>query len=411
MRNDSRKVVKLAAASGLIPAPLPTRLLPVRPNVMAFRRQQRATNPYPETYRGTRGSYTLPQAQWPPEIREAWQEYRTRCGMRIRETTFRVYLTQMRMYMGYHVNICGKTPTLKDLFDVAQLTEFVLWHAARMGRTLSVKGCHVAVMIATMAKVLDDPAQHRLADFRRSLKVPTPVHIKRNHWVSLAQLEAVAESCLAAGRAPLIPDGKGSRFPGTFRAIRFQHGLILKLLVRIPLRQRNVREMQLDKHLYKDPQTGHWQLHFAGDDLKIGHRGGRVNEYNVNLSVDTEGLVPVLEEFLRVYRPKLPNAQTSPFLFLGRNGIPYSNRTLHLALSEVVAMGTGQRFYPHLIRTIWATEYLTPKKATDDEVPDWTTAAVMLGDKVATVMARYHDQVDQAHHPKAKAFVAKAIQG
>ena len=52
-----------------------------------------------------------------------------------------------------------------------------------MGRTLSVQGRQVAIMIATMAKVLDDPAQHKLADFRRSLKVPTPVHNKRNHCV------------------------------------------------------------------------------------------------------------------------------------------------------------------------------------------------------------------------------------
>ena len=75
-----------------------------------------------------------------------------------------------------------------------------------------------------MAKVLDDPAQHKLADFRRSLKVPTPVHNKRNHWVSLATLEAVAEACLAEGRAPLIPAGKVSRFPGAQRAAAFNAG-------------------------------------------------------------------------------------------------------------------------------------------------------------------------------------------
>ena len=43
--------------------------------------------------------------------------------------------------------------------------------------------------------------------------------------------------------------------------------------------------------------------------------------------------------------------------------------------------------------------------------PDWITAAVMLGDKVSTVMARYHDLVDQPHHDKAKAFLADALKG
>ena len=166
VRNDIRKVFTLAAASGLLSVPLAERLLPVRPNLMAFRRQQLETNPYPETYRyNNRVSYTLPQAQWPPEIQDAWHEYRTRCGVRIRETSFASYLTQMRMYLGYFVNVQGFTPTLDDLFDRANLTTFVRWHAARMGRTLSVQGRQVAIMIATMAKVLEHPAEHKLADF------------------------------------------------------------------------------------------------------------------------------------------------------------------------------------------------------------------------------------------------------
>jgi hypothetical protein len=61
VRNDIRKVFTLAAASGLLPVPLPERLLPVRPNLMVFRRQQLETNPYPETYRyHNRVSYILP---------------------------------------------------------------------------------------------------------------------------------------------------------------------------------------------------------------------------------------------------------------------------------------------------------------------------------------------------------------
>jgi site-specific recombinase XerC len=402
VRNDIRKVFKLAEASGLLQASLPERLLPVRPNLMAFRRQQLETNPYPETYRYHGVAYTLPQTAWPPAIAQAWQEYRTRCGVRIRETSFASYLIQMRMYLGYFVNVQGLTPTLDDLFAVAQLAAFVRWHAARMGRTLSVQGRQTAIMIATMAKVLEHPAQHTLADFRRSLKVPTPVHNKRNHWVSLATLEAVAEACLAEGRAPLVPAGRASRFPGAQRAGRFQRGLILKLLIRVPLRQRNIREMQLGKHLAKDPQTGHWHLAFRGDELKVGNRGAAVNKYEVNLTTYCPEWLPLLDEFLQVHRPKLPNAATSRFLFLGQHGIPYSTKTLHMDLSEVVAMRTGQRFYPHLIRTIWATEYL-------DKTQDFATAATMLGDTLGTVMKTYYDVIHRDQHAKAKAFLGTAL--
>jgi hypothetical protein len=324
--------------------------------------------------------------------------------VRIRETSFKSYLMQMKMYLGYLINICGLTPTLDDLFTVAQLTAFVRWHGARMGRPLSVQGRQVAIMIATMAKVLEHPAQHILADFRRGLKKPAPLHNKRAHWVSLAQLEAVAEASLAEGRTPVVPHGKTSRHPGAQRAGRFQRGLILKLLVRVPLRQRNVREMQLGKHLAKDPQTGHWHLEFRGDELKVGNRGPEVNTYHVDLTDYCPEFIPLLEEFLTVHRPKLPNATTSRFVFLTQLGKPHIQKTLHLDLSEAVAMRTGQRFYPHLIRTIWATEYL-------EKTQDFATAAVLLGDTLGTVMKTYYDIVNKNQFVKARAFLGEALQG
>ena len=141
------------------------------------------------------------------------------------------------------------------------------WHGARLGRTLTVHGRHVVTIITTIANVLGHSKAGALADFRNTLKAPAPLHIKRAHWVSLAQLEAVAETCLAEGRIPVVV-APGTRHGGAGRASAFQRGVILKLLVRVPLRQRNVREMQLDRNLWKDPTTGDWQLAFAGDEPK-----------------------------------------------------------------------------------------------------------------------------------------------
>src|SRR4030095_8605853 len=152
---------------------------------------------------------------------------------------------------------------------------------------------------------------------------PEPLHTKRAHWVSLRELEAVAEACLAEGRTPYSTN-PAIRHPGARRAVQFEHGVMLKLLVRVPIRQRNLRELRLEHNLYKDPQTGHWHLHFSGSDLKIGMRQGRANEYNIDLSADTKNLVPVLEEWLREYRPRLRGAQDSPFLFLTQYGRPFS---------------------------------------------------------------------------------------
>ena len=193
------------------------------------------------------------------------------------------------------------------------------------------------------------------------------------------------------------PTGKTRGIHGAQRAGRFQRGVILKLLVRVPLRQRNVREMQLDRHLWKDTTTGHWHLEFAGDDLKIGSRGPEVNRYELNLSTYRPEFIPILEEWLTVHRPKLPNAATSPFVFLTQRGNPHISKTLHGDLSDAVAMRTGKRFYPHIVRTMWATEYLK-------ETQDFQTAATMLGDQLRTVIATYYDVVHREQHPQSQRF-------
>ena len=181
-----------------------------------------------------------------------------------------------------------------------------------MGRTLTVHARQVVIVSAAMAVVLKHPRAPELAAYRQGLKKPAPLHIKRHHMVSLAELEEVADACLAEGRTPVVPHGKETRYYGSQRAGRFQRGVILKLLVRVPLRQRNVREMQLDRHLWKDPTTGHWHLEFVGDDLKIGYRGPEVNRYELNLSTYRPEFIPILEEWLTVHRPKLPNARPPP---------------------------------------------------------------------------------------------------
>ena len=84
-------------------------------------------------------------------------------------------------------------------------------------------------------------------------------------------------------------------------------------------------------------------------------------------------------------------------VFLGTRGKPYSSKTLHRALSEAVAMRTGQRFYPHLVRSIWASEFL-------ERTGDFTTVAGLLGDQVSTVMAAYYDIIRPAHHAKSQSL-------
>jgi hypothetical protein len=399
VRNNLRKVFSVAKAHGLLTTPLPLVLRTTTATRRDFERQQRATSPYQSTFRPQTGPrhYGLPEAQWPPDIQAGWRDYQARGGLRA--TTFKGYAGTLRVYLGYVTNVCGRPPAWDDLFDLARLRAFVRWHADRLQRPISVQGRHLASTVVAIAKALEHPASQALADWRNGLQIPEALHSKRTHWVSLRDLEAVADACLAAARAPLVLPSR-ARHPGRHRATQFQRGLILKILVRIPLRQRNVREMQLGKHLYQE--EGAWHLHFRGSDLKIGRRQGRENEYTINLSQDVPDLLPPLEEFLRDHRPRLPHPPGSTLCFLTRYGHPFSDQALWQELATVVARHTGKRFYPHLIRTIWATEFLK-------KTGDFTTAAVMLGDTLSVVMKTYYYVVYKERHAKAKAFLASAL--
>ena len=403
VRNDIRKVFKLAQAHGLLPTAVPPVLLP-RQSRTAWRRQQQGTTPYPTTYASTPRArhYALPQAAWPPDIQAGWRTYRAQCGLRLRETTFAAHASRLTYYLGYLTNIEKRTPTWEDLFVVEHLDAFVRWHAARLQRPITSHGHCVVQTVAAIANGLKHAASARLAAFRNTLPTPEPTHDKRLHWVSLAQLEAVADDCLAQGRLPLIVQAK-VRHHGVERASHFARGVILKLLVRVPLRSRNLREMRVERNLYHDQQTGHWHLRFSGSELKIGRRKGMINEYKMDLTEVYPEFIPVLEEFIREYRPRLPGSAASPLLFLTRYGRPFTQKSLGQELSAAVQMRIpGKRWYPHLIRTTWATEYLTATQ-------DFTTAASMLGDTVAVVMQTYYDIVHKDHHAKAKAFLATAL--
>jgi hypothetical protein len=403
-RNNLRLVFRLAEASGLFAAPRPPALVTL-PRRDAFQRQQVATTPYRAAYAPKDGlrHYRIPQAQWPPEIQAQWQVYRAEASLHIRESTLHAHVNYASGYIGYLVYVCGHTPTWDDLFERDRLRGFLTWHAARVQRApLSPHGLNVARTFAAIAKRMQHPQAQALADLCHTLKQPPPLKDKQDHWVSLADVERTAEACLAAGRVPPTT-GTGAYHPGSRRALGFQRGVILKLLVRIPLRSRNIREMQLGKHLRQD-RAGHWLLRFRGDDLKIGNRREGVNTYEVDLTDYCPDFLPVLHEFLTVYRPRLPGAGPTGPLFLTQNGRPYSTRGLHQELADAVGLVTGQRFFPHMIRTIWATECLEKER-------DLTLAATMLGDTVKTVLTEYHDVLTKDVHARGRSFLSTALAG
>jgi site-specific recombinase XerD len=114
----------------------------------------------------------------------------------------------------------------------------------------------------------------------------------------------------------------------------------------------------------------------------------------VNLSRLFPEITSHLEEYLYSFRPIIPNADVSNFVFLTRYGNQYIDSTLVQVLQYYLRIHTGKRFYPHLVRTIYATEMLEYGLNID-------TVAYMLNDNPATVLKRYHELFGEYHAEKA----------
>ena len=156
---------------------------------------------------------------------------------------------------------------------------------------------------------------------------------------------------------------------------------MLRLWTYIPYRQRNMREMQLGAHLHKDPQ-GSWRITFRGEQLKIASKRGRTNVFDLPFPPT---LVPLLEDYLATWRPLLLAKASHPdtHVFLTRFGNPYNEETLRLSTQNIVYRYTGKHWHPHIVRTVWATERIRQPPH------DFYTAAIMLNDKLETVIANY----------------------
>jgi hypothetical protein len=405
-RSNLRRVHRAAEAQALF-------TVPSQPTVItsgareAFEAQRLATAPYRSSYHptGSPRKYGLQRRDWPEDVRQGFHAYETKCNPSIRQVTRNTHATSVCLYLGYLLHYTDTEPSWEACFDRELLQGFLHWHGERLGKQVTTVGRDMVIVAALVAKVLGRKDARALADWRNTLPAPDRVHRTEDHMLSLAELDAIADGCLRDARIPASCP-VGTKHPGAERASLFQKGLILKILIHVPIRQRNIREMRQPDNLYQDRTPAKdWHIRFSGIELKISRRGpNTTNTYTMNLSKDTDGVVPVLEEFLRDWRPKLPGADTSPYVFLTKYANPYSQHSLYEELRTLVGMrsGTGVRFFPHVIRTIWATECI-------DVNNDYDLAAAMLGDKPATLFKAYRHRDLKVQQAKGKQFMRERL--
>lgn len=362
-------------------------------------------------------------------------------ALKKRPITFSHHKGTLLRAAGYLVKFRGFEPesiSLSTLSDPDNGISYIEWSIEQQGRFTVAAAMNVERIIV-MAKYLSITAQspehqkifdqrvEELRRYKKNLGLPEPVYDKTKRWLSLRQLESVGLSIypLNARRlSELKPDVRNSllrdqenRFRRYNRyAYKVMQSLLIRLSIRLPLRQRNFREMlwnpgtpEQGRNLYR--KNGKWYVRFQSAELKISHVKGKANRVEHQFPDD---LVDLLQEWLSRWRPILISYQKESAIgtekatagqevvFLSSVGTPLSLQQVTWAYESATYRFTGIAMNPHMIRTVWATEYIKSTK-------NFIDAAYMLGDRVETVLQSYADLLDEDCGLRASSWLSQTL--
>jgi hypothetical protein len=357
-KNNLSRLFRLAAQHhrfALVPVPLTPRHAssqkPPRPGV-SFKQQH-------ATY--------LTYAQWPTGLQEAFTTFATWATaplvpgrpvhLRKRLTTLEVYQRGFESYFGYLHHIEHLSPTFDHLFDIGLLTTYVHWHVNECHKkpTRTLRNFLMNLLALTRQYRPLPELRLQLTALLKTVPMPPPTYNKADAWVSLATLEEIAHA-LWPRKRPADFLRQDQAVPGSKAAAHAALSLMFRLWTYRPYRQRNMREMRLGDNLHKDAQ-GHWRITFRGEQLKIATKRGRTNVFDLPFP---EKLVPLLEDYLATWRPLLlaKASHPHPYVFLTWCGTPYKQANLTKTTQENVYRFTGKHWHPHIVRSVWATEWI-----------------------------------------------------
>jgi hypothetical protein len=364
------------------------------------------------------GTY-LRYHDWPHQLQDAFTAFATwatspivperDAKLRKRPWTIQSYQNTFEAFFGYLHHIRHVSPlTFEHLVDFDLVSAFVHWHVNELHHrpTEAIRN-FLKNLLAFTRQYHPLPAfRAQVVALRKTLPLPPPRYNKKDAWVSLDTLNQIGLS-LWPKKRPKDIISPHSQVPGLRYARRAGLSLMLRLWTFRPYRSRNMREMQLGENLHQDAQ-GLWRITFRGEQLKVATKRGQANIFDLPFPQD---LVPLLEDYLDTWRPILlrgrtnrespPSLEPNPYVFLTSNATPYNYQNLKQSTKDIVYRYTGKHWHPHIIRTVWATEWIKKTHG------DFYTAAIMLNDRLDTVITKYTHLLEEDVAEKADRLIAE----
>jgi hypothetical protein len=327
-------------------------------------------------------------------------------------------------YAVYELELPAELLDLRELCRPTLLQAFIPWWLRRRKRSTG----GLRVFLRTM-RTIAEPHLHDLALAQAiaalydmpGLPPEEPMSDAEPPWLDLEELDLVGQSRHPLNErrlqdAPYAqevayylahPHGRpaqayqqhpqGSNLK--LMAVWAQHSRMLRLWVHRPLRQRNMRELGLFQGTWRGvlvnqnlvPQAdGTYRIHFEGAELKKGYRRAGRHQRRINKwdELFPRSLLPQLQEWLTLWRPRLIPDPSYPYVFIGRWGEPYDTPSMSRLVERTVWTFTQDRpggpvaINPHAIRSFWVTQMTIAGL-------DFATLTRIFGDSVSVTWERY----------------------
>jgi hypothetical protein len=401
IRSDIRTIFRLAIERGWIERPRNVLMSwKDRPHWTEVHRSQQYGKPWGRYRLGAHGD------EIPKALADDLEQYLGWCTVEFmpkrdrrvkkRAVSSEVHRTTLLRVAGfavYEAHLPAETITLQTLTDPLLLEQFVVWWIQRRGRVTASVQDYLAVMRTVATHWVKDKAHvDGIIRLQSELPEAAPVRDKRGRWLTLREIDQVAENCYPLNERRVLESYRARRISRHLQnptatpyrdsnmkrtAVWAEMSILLKIWIRCPVRQRCWREAELGHHVTKLPDGG-WLFRWTGTELKVAMRKGHPNEYTYRLDED---LRPRFEEYLQVWRPLLA-APDERHLWLGAQGQPFTTGALRNQVVYTTQRFGGKGINPHLIRDIFASELLANGASIHD-------VARALGDVMKTVYDKY----------------------
>lgn len=291
----------------------------------------------------------------------------------IGEQTFRNYIDGICGFFGWRQNIQGVLPEalhLEQLTSVELLKEFIEWgiNQRKNGYGWATQVGYAALAVA---KWLNPQSKRRnfsdieqVEDIREYVRYLRDQHRHEESRRDLDEqrmtfheaqkvVEYLKQCC-----SPLDKYGEERSERAVMKS--WQRYLIVSILTYCPVRQREVRELELNKTLFREAD-GYW-VKLTQKQHKAGSKTRKGREYPLPKHLTAE-----LDEWLQKWRPKVPTSHNLVFICTGSNrnpesrGQPMTGGDMSDLVSAAVYKATSilfdnpRRTAPHMFRRIAIT--------------------------------------------------------